>query len=367
MKILFLYLSAFGITGGIEKFNKAFMKALSEISSDRGLDVQVISSHDGKIDERYIDESRFNGFGGKRILFVPFAVAKAIKSDIVILGHINLAPVGLLIKIFKPKVKIYLIGHGIDIWDKVSFIKRMFLKKCDFILSVSNYTKERIVKTHNFSADRIIVFPNTIDPYFIIPSSFEKPLYLLERYGLSHSSKVILTVTRISYTEEYKGYDKVIEVLPEILKSYPDAKYILAGKYGPIEKKRLDGLIDQYKVHNNIILTGFVKDEELPDHYQLADVFVMPSKKEGFGIVFLEALASGLPVIAGNKDGSVDALMNGELGFLVDPDNTDEICTALLKQLSSGEPKDTSKVIKHFSFARFKERLNGILLTNGNN
>jgi phosphatidyl-myo-inositol dimannoside synthase len=360
MKILFLYLSAFGITGGIEKFNKAFMKALSEISDEQKTELSVISSHDSRIDERYIDEKRFTGFGGRKLWFVPYAFLQALKHDIIFLGHINLAPVGLLIKTFKPKIKIYLAAHGIEIWNEVSFIKRLFLKKCDFILAVSNYTKERIIETHKFPAERITIFPNTIDPYFNIHSSFEKPAYLMERYGLPAGSKIILTVTRISLTEGYKGYDKVMEVLPEVLKVYPGTKYILAGKYGSAEKKMLDGLIKQYKIQANIILAGFIKEEELTDHYQLADVFIMPSKKEGFGIVFLEALASGLPVIAGSKDGSADALMNGELGTLVDPDNNEEIYNALVNHLQSSNPKNTSKVLKYFSYENFKGRLKEI-------
>ena len=80
-------------------------------------------------------------------------------------------------------------------------------------------------------------------------------------------------------------------------------------------------LVEEKNLTNNFILTGYIEDKELTDHYLLADVFVMPSTQEGFGIVFLEALVCGLPVIAGNKDGSVDALLNGKLGKLIDPDN----------------------------------------------
>jgi glycosyltransferase involved in cell wall biosynthesis len=97
----------------------------------------------------------------------------------------------------------------------------------------------------------------------------------------------------------------------------------------------------------------------------MADLFIMPSQKEGFGIVFIEAMACGLPVIAGNKDGSVDALKNGELGILVDPDDKDQILEALETELKDRDLKNKlklktdlqKKVIDVFGFDTFKKNL----------
>ena len=87
-----------------------------------------------------------------------------------------------------------------------------------------------------------------------------------------------------------------------------------------------------------VVLAGFVPDEELSEHYNLCDLFAMPSKAEGFGIVYLEALACGKPVLAGNKDGSRDALNDGELGLLVDPDDTAEIASEVIRVLRRQHP-----------------------------
>ncbi len=84
-------------------------------------------------------------------------------------------------------------------------------------------------------------------------------------------------------------------------------------------------------------LAGYIPEEELNDHYNLCDVFAMPSKGEGFGIVFLEAMACGKPVLAGNKDGSVDALLGGKLGALVDPDDVAQIAETLIAILGATE------------------------------
>ena len=117
-----------------------------------------------------------------------------------------------------------------------------------------------------------------------------------------------------------------------------------------------------------MILAGYVADSELTDHYQMSDLFIMPSKGEGFGIVFLEAMVCGLSVIAGNKDGSVDALKNGDLGMLIDPDNQTEIIEAVEKyynnrvNVNANSKHELQKeVIQHFGFATFKERMKTIV------
>ena len=96
-------------------------------------------------------------------------------------------------------------------------------------------------------------------------------------------------------------------------------------------------------VAENVQFTGLVPAEELPDYFRLADVFVMPSTGEGFGIVFLEAMASGVRVIGGNRDGSVDALADGELGGAVDPDNEQELISAICAALSTSKPQSSKR------------------------
>jgi len=112
-----------------------------------------------------------------------------------------------------------------------------------------------------------------------------------------------------------------------------------------------------------VIFTNIIPDEILAAHFSLADVFVMPSEKEGFGIVFIEAMFYGIPVIAGNKDGSVDALCNGELGKLVDPDNRGELVKAIetvLKNPGRWKP-DREQLISRFGYRAYKKKLTGIM------
>ncbi|MBV6419254.1 MAG: GDP-mannose-dependent alpha-(1-6)-phosphatidylinositol monomannoside mannosyltransferase [Ignavibacteriaceae bacterium] len=361
MNILFLYLDAFLQTGGIEKFNKAFLKAIDEISLNGNINYKAVSAYDDKPDLRYVNKNKFKGFGGSRFPFMINVVNETTNVDIVIIGHLNLAPVGLIIKLLHPRIRIILIAHGIEIWDKQPLLKSIFLKKVDLILAVSNFTKNKILAYNNIPENKIEIFPNTIDPFFKLPNETVKPEYLLKRYSLSAESRIILTITRINKHEGYKGYDKVIEVLPNLIKQIPNLKYMLGGKYDYVEGKRIKEKVKELRLENNFILTGFITEEELTDHYLLADVFILPSKKEGFGIVFIESLACGVPVIGGNQDGSIDALINGRIGKLIDPDNLNEINNSIVESISNPIADNRTLLFETFSFGKFKEKLNRIL------
>ena len=363
-RILFLYLNAFSVTGGIEKFNKAFMKALQDISTEGDLSYKTFSAYDDDPDLRYVDAESYRGFKGRKFSFAFKSISAAFTTDTVVIGHINLAPIGLVIKLLKPSISLVLIGHGVEVWDKLPFIKKYFIRKVNLILAVSSFTKSKIIAMHQISEEKIKILPNTLDPFFIIPDKLEKPEYLLTRYKLNKDQKILLTLGRISDKEGHKGYDKVINILPEVLNHNSNLFYILAGGYDENEKRRVMELVEKKNLNNNFILTGYIEDEELTDHYLLADIFVMPSTQEGFGIVFLEAAVCGLQVIAGNKDGSVDALLNGKLGKLVDPDNSKELLNAIIGLLKYPSSDQRNLVFENFGFEQYKKRLRTFLVEN---
>jgi len=167
------------------------------------------------------------------------------------------------------------------------------------------------------------VLPNTVDPRF---TPGLKPADMLRRFGLE-GRKVILTVSRLASGERYKGHDRIIASMPHILERHPEALYLVAGDGD--DRPRLEALAQSAGLGDKIRFAGSLTEADLPGAYRMADVFAMPSTGEGFGIVFLEAAASGLPVIAGNRDGSVDALADGAIGQLVDPDQPDQLVSAI--------------------------------------
>lgn len=361
-KTAFIYLTAFSRTGGIEQFNKNVMAAFKE----GGLD--AFSVYDDEADEKYFNKQFFKGFKGNKLACLVAFLWNANKYQTIFIGHINLAPLVYLIKLLFPSKQFILFAHGIEVWKPLVGKKAWLIKNAAAIYAVSNYTRTTLLeKNPSLESNKIKILPNALDPFFKYPTDFTKPVYLLNRYGIQSSEKVLLTIARLSSEEKYKGYDLVIKVLNELNADPTIVKYIIVGKSDQQELVRVKKIINEAGLDDKVILTGFVKEEELIDHYLLSDVFVLPSKGEGFGIVLIEALSCGCKVIAGNKDGSVDAIKNGELGTLVDPDNLNQLKLAITNSLNyiSFNPIAIQESAKeYFSFQGFKNRLLYLMTNN---
>jgi glycosyltransferase involved in cell wall biosynthesis len=127
------------------------------------------------------------------------------------------------------------------------------------------------------------------------------------------------------------------------------------------DRQRLEQLAQSTGVAHAVQFAGHVLPSELPDYFRLADVFVMPSTGEGFGIAFLEAAAAGLPVIGGNRDGSVDALAEGAIGTLIDPEDTLQIVDAISNALKSRAQGAKSAVVARFDVQNFNRHVDDLV------
>lgn len=364
-QILFVPLSVFQFTGGLEKFNRCFCKALDTIQQQNSaINYTVYAVHDAKADANYVNPQHFIAGLGNKFKSVWNIIKLAAKADTIIIGHSNLALPALMASTFFPKKKYWVVAHGIEVWNASPRVLRL-LKKANKILAVSQFTKSKLV-AQGINAAAITVFHNTIDPYFKQPQQFDKPAYLQQRYQLQSSDTVLFALTRLNSNEQYKGYDTVIKTLPALLQQYPNLHFFIAGKADAAEKKRVEQLVTANGLQQKVKLLGFIPDNELTDHFLLADAFTMPSYGEGFGIVFIEAMACGLPVLAGNKDGSTDALQNGALGILVNPFEESSVqqgLQQLVQQVQQGINKTQlqQQVNQHFGFTHFTNRLAALL------
>jgi phosphatidylinositol alpha-1,6-mannosyltransferase len=362
LNILFLTLKTFSATGGIEKFNRCFSKALYDNAAVGGWQIQVLSAYDSKPDERYLPASVFMGFAGKRRHFMGAAAGRMLQADVLVFGHINLWPLVLLAAVFYPGRKRICMAHGREVWSKLGRLQKIALKNCDEMWCVSDFTAAILVERQGIHANKKRLFYNTLDPFFAASAATPASVMALKkRYGIAPGEKIILTVARLADTEKYKGYDLILNLLSSICGKIPYTRYVLCGKWDETEKNRIIKLINELKLHNVVTLTGFVPENELFLHYQLADVFVLPSRKEGFGIVFLEAAWCGLRVIGGNRDGSAEALLGGQLGRLVDPEQPAELQAAIIEAVQTPQTfqqQETQRqlVESHFGFDAFKKR-----------
>lgn len=361
-KLLYLGLSAFSGAGGIEKVNKTWFRALSQIIKE-DLNFNAYILLDSKPEEKYIASKNFKGFKGNKLLFLAQSFYKALFVDLIIASHINLGPFIRLIKLLKPKTRIILQAHGIEIWDNISPKKKKTLLQVDRVIAVSKYTKAQIINNYGVDAAKIAVINNALDPYFNLSENLEKPDYLLKRYQLNKEQHILYTLARLSSSEQYKGYDLVLKVLPNIIKDYPYLMYIIGGKADKKEAEHLQQLINDHHLENNVKLIGFVADAELNDHYALADTFIMPSRNEGFGIVFIEAAAAGCHLIAGNLDGSTDALLNGALGELINPTDLAQIELAIRNTISKPTHRKNQQALafNNFNFDNYQKKISDLL------
>lgn len=246
---------------------------------------------------------------------------------------------GLLSTVRKNSAKLITIVHGLEITRKMSKFKRQWLnrtlKKSDYVISVSHFTRNRILEMHSVESQKVLIFPNGVDLTIFTPHLDTQSLK--KKHSIKEE-KIILTLARVI---ERKGHDSVMRALPTVLKKIPDLKYIIAGSYEKNYFQKLQKLIDDLNLRDVVIFTGYVQPHEIPLYYNLCDAYIMPSRElentgdtEGFGITYLEANACEKPVIGGKSGGVADAIVDGKTGFLVSPNNEDEIADKLILLLS---------------------------------
>lgn len=367
-KVLFLTLRTFSLTGGIEEMCRILSRVLVDMSFQlRQFNVFSMYDRPSERDPKYIDKPNFKAFSGHRVYFAISSIIKGIGSDVIILSHVHLLSVALMIKFLSPKTRIIVYAHGVELWRNISKWKSSFLRKNCELWAVSNYTAQKLRDLYQINDRQITILPNCLNPYLEIPKSFVKPVNLLNRYQLYASQPIIFTLARLSSHDLYKGYDLVIESLPELIKSFPTVHYLLAGKADEKEKERLQKLISELGLETHITITGFLPEEEISKHFLLADVFIMPSRKEGFGIVFIEAAACGCKVIGGNQDGSVQALLDGKLGTLVHPEEKQSIIKAIRKNLNRPRTETEAQAIQklcleHFNYQAYLQKIQKLLV-----
>jgi glycosyltransferase involved in cell wall biosynthesis len=357
----------FGFKGGIQVYSAFLLQALQNLYPLGQYDVFL--KHDIQITPgfSYLPDTRFHFSGAwflkvRTPIFAAQIVSKGFEQrpDLIIATHLNFTVAAHRLKQLTG-IPYWAVAHGIEAWNIENSAIKTALHHADRILAVSGYTRDRLLKEQNLDPKKVLLLPNTFTPSRFKPTS--KPTYLLEKYQLKPEQPVILTVSRLAAAERYKGYDQILRSLPQIRSSIPNVHYIIVGKGN--DQLRIENIIKQLGLQDCVTLAGFVPDEQLCDYYNLCDVFAMPSKREGFGIVYLEALACGKPVLAGNQDGAIDALCHGELGALVNPDDDREITEALIKIIQYDYPNTLMyqpealrrKVIETFGFERFQQTL----------
>lgn len=356
MRVLALVTEAFGGRGGIAQYNRDLLTALCHHPECTQVVAVPRLSRDptGVLPSTlcWVSEATRSRFWFCVQLIK--LIVSGTRFDLIICGHINLLPLAWAMRLLN-RAPLIMIVYGIDAWHPTGrWIVDGLVNRVDKLIAISSLTRDRIASWSGIRAEAISIVPNAIHmELFGVCKPKED---LVDRYDLSNSS-VLLTLGRLSAAERYKGIDEVLEVLPELIEQIPNLKYIVGGDGDDVCRLQEKSL--ELGIADRVIFTGYIAENEKLEYYSLANAFVMPGRGEGFGFVFLEAMACGIPVVASKLDGSREAVRDGEIGVLVDPDNRLELKAGILQAL--GRPREIPVGLEYFSFSNFVKKIHAVV------
>ncbi len=251
-----------------------------------------------------LNDSTPNGSNRKKTQFIWRIIIRLIldRPKIVIIGHLNFVPLAIVIRLFS-KAKIVIILHGIEAWDKRNKLL-FFYRFVDEYWSVSNYTALRFANVYNVNKVKIKTIFNTLPKDWIIQKGKYNPFFL--------------SVTRLDTSEGYKGIEESIQVVAAVqdLMRQQNFTYLIVAHGNDVERHKM--LVKELNIDDLVRFESGLTDEELQLLYEECSFFVLPSTGEGFGIVFLEAMACGKACIGAKNTGAEDVILHGKTGYLVD-------------------------------------------------
>jgi glycosyltransferase involved in cell wall biosynthesis len=307
-KILMLFTGVF-MNGGIQRFNHTLLAALSALD----LECDVLSMHDSieSVGQpTFGPRTTIRGCSGSRWEFSKHAFMNIVgnRYDWILIGHVNLLVFTILAMLFRPfsRTRTALIAHGIEVWSHLGRLRRFAFLRLHTTLCVSRYTRQRVLEqVPRIHKERVTIFPNCLS------STWTGLRPLPERRA--PSAPFILSVTRLERGDRYKGIVTVIEAMSQL--DDPSIHYIVVGHGNDMAFLR--EVATRYGIAQRVHFLQGISDAELVTLYAECKAFVLPSGKEGFGIVFLEAMYFGAPVIAAAEKGALDVVKDGETGLLV--------------------------------------------------
>jgi phosphatidylinositol alpha-1,6-mannosyltransferase len=353
-KTLLLAPELFG-TGGIQKILQIYLKALTEFAKERDEIVGVLALNDfqmGSTDLRgYSNETlrEWHVCSKSKKAFIKAGLKMARTADRIVCGHVAQLPVCFVAKLFNRRLKYYLVAHGIEVWRKFSLPERIALRGAERIFCVSNFTRTEMTRHFPPAGRRAEVVYNCLEPECAITAGLP----------IATCPPTILTVARLNYADRYKGIDTLIQAMPEIRRKVPNATLRVVGRGD--DMKRLQNLRDHCNLGSAVQFLGYVNDDEMAEQMRGCRLFALPSKNEGFGLVFIEAMANGRPCM-GASDGGVPEVISVETGVQAPFGDIPKIAEACIEGLNrEWSGKAILERAESFSYSHFRRRFFSLL------
>ena len=314
--------------GGVQRAGRHLAAVLTEFAVSRSMECRLLTLNDSPELHRMTLAGRefvFTGCERAKGRFTATALRAARRNaKLVLAAHPNLAPVVQAMRIAAPRMKSIVCAHGADVWEPLGILQRLALRYSNLVLAPSKDTAAHVAEEQGVPEERIRVLPWGLDPQFEALISPGSHPVLPENFP---SGRVILSVGRWLASERYKGMDTLITALPRLLTQRPEVQLALVGAGD--DRAWLEDLAEQTGVNRHVhFLTGLTYSE-IAACYAACEVFALPSRGEGFGLVYLEAMACGKPVIGGFHGGAPEVIQDGVTGYLVAHGDPIQLATSL--------------------------------------
>lgn len=306
--------SLFGQPGGIPSFNRLLLRAAADFVKPMRQPLHVIALTDAPGSRPEVAAQplchTYVPCGGDKTLFLAEVLCRAASESTVVLGHVNLSPLGVLFR------NVGVIAHGTDVWAPLPRLRRVFLRRARVVAGVSEHTLAQLQKVQGVSEHRCQRVINALDEHSLA-------LALAPACVPTDTPLRIVAVSRL-WLGEPKGLDLVLRALPDL----PHVEFEMVGDGAA--RPALMALAQNLGVAHRVQFSGCLSEADKHAALSRSHALVLPSSGEGFGIVYLEAMAHGLPCLAANVGGAKEVVLDGETGLVVSPD-VEGVRTGLLR------------------------------------
>lgn len=354
-RTLLLAPELFASAGGIARQLQLYLRAVCDLAAP-GDSVRLIVLNDRTLPAAALHRIAADRLalrqacGGRKSRFVRATLRHSRGCDRLLCGHIAQLPVALAAKILYPRLRYSLIAHGLEVWRPLAFLERCALRRAHRIFCASDCTRRALLRRCPSLNSRAVVLPNALDPVFVIAPGAPRRA----------AAPVLLTVSRLRHADRYKGIDRLIAALPAVQAHLPAVRLRIVGEGD--DRARLESLVCRLGLAGAVDFLGGVDDLRLTAELRACALFALPSEREGFGLVFLEAMAAGRPGL-GVRAGGVPEVLTADTGILVEP-GCDSAALAAALTAALQRDWDESAILdraRQFAYPRFKDRLASLL------
>jgi phosphatidyl-myo-inositol dimannoside synthase len=356
--------------GGVQEAGRHTAASLTQYARRCHSSVCCLSLNDPRRDHSLLfdhSEILFLGCQRSKINFVASALRttgafSTGETRLVVAGHPNLAPIALACKYVIPRTKTIVICHGVEVWSRLPPLRHGALINSDYVLAPSYYTMEKLITVQSIPRDKIRLLPWPLSEDFLCMAN--DPAALAMPAGFPQG-RVLLTVGRWAASERYKGADELIRSVATLCQEEDNLQLVVVG--GGDDIPRLRQVAADHSIANRVHFLGILSRENLAACYAHAEIFALPSTGEGFGLVFLEAMAFGKALVAAAAGGAIDLIEDRASGLLVPPGDQEALVRALRSLLvdeslrSQLGKKAVAVVRERYRFGVFSSKIESII------